>query len=271
MSNCSLGGNDHDSLAYREPQPLSFGKDGSTCFALTLYAYPPRNSHRSVNSSTKKNARPIRNQRMVFNGWKRIHCLKYHVLLSPDGIAIHVYGPVEGRRHDQTVYKESGLADLLDRHFRTEDGRPLYIFGDSGYVCKGQVLSPFKGQLSEEEQMWNESMSKVREPVEWVFGEITKQFPFLDFSRNQKLLLQPCALYYLVGILLCNAHTILHQPQTPQYFHCPPPSLDEYFHGNTIDDTDLDEWCMTSPWTEVEVQEDNEVEGEEDNEDIFED
>lgn len=206
-----------------------------------------------LDGTLRKNARPIRNQRMVFNGWKRMHCLKFHLLLSPDGLAIHVYGPVEGRRHDETVYKESGLQDLLRTHFHTEDGRLLFIFGDSGYSCRGQVLSPFKDPQTDEQRAWNAAMSKVREPVEWVFGEVTKQFAFLDFSRNFKLLLQPCALYYLVAILLCNAHTILHRPQTPQYFGCQPPTLEEYFQGGPIADADLDAWCLSSPWGECDV------------------
>ncbi|KAF8176415.1 hypothetical protein K438DRAFT_1846908, partial [Mycena galopus ATCC 62051] len=47
----------------------------------------------------------------------------------------------------------------------------------------------------------------------------------------------------MVAILLTNAHTILHQPQTSQYFHCPPPTLHEYFHGEQVDDDIMDEWC----------------------------
>ncbi|TDL14163.1 hypothetical protein BD410DRAFT_706083, partial [Rickenella mellea] len=73
-------------------------------------------------------------------------------------------------------------------------------------------------------------MSKVREAVEWTFGEATRLWGYLDFLRNQKLLLQPVGLYYMCGLLFSNAHTILHRPQVPQYFMCEPPSLNEYFH-----------------------------------------
>ena len=67
-------------------------------------------------------------------------------------------------------------------------------------------------------------MDCVREVVEWGFKEVSQQFAFLDFKANQKILLQPCAVYYLVAILFCNAHTILHIPQIPQYFACSPPT-----------------------------------------------
>lgn len=74
-------------------------------------------------------------------------------------------------------------------------------------------------------------MSKVREAVEWGFGDAVRQFAFLDFSKNLKVLLQPVGLLYSVALLLSNAHTIIHHPQIPQYFLCQPPSLQEYFNG----------------------------------------
>ena len=93
-------------------------------------------------------------------------------------------------------------------------------------------------------------MSRVREVVEWGFKEVSQQFAFLDFKANQKILLQPCAIYYLVAILFCNAHI----PQIPQYFACLPPTLAEYFHGGPIDDEELDAWALTSPVGEVDLE-----------------
>jgi hypothetical protein len=57
----------------------------------------------------------------------------------------------------------------------------------------------------------------------------------------------------MVAILLTNAHTILHEPQTSQYFWCKPPSLCEYFHGEPIEDEEMDELCTASPWREIDV------------------
>ncbi|KIJ23155.1 hypothetical protein M422DRAFT_196275 [Sphaerobolus stellatus SS14] len=177
-----------------------------------------------IDGTLQKNAHPVRNQRLVYNGWKRIHCLKYHAVITPDGLVIHVFGPVDGRRHDETVYKESGLSDLLDKHFWTPEGQSLYIYGDPAYSVSAHVMAPFKGpSITPEEQHWNTAMSKIREPIEWLFKEVSQKFTFLDFSRNQKILLTPCGLYYLVSLLLCNAHTILHYPEIPQYFSCLPP------------------------------------------------
>jgi len=190
----------------------------------------------------------------LYNGWKRIHCLKYHSLVAPDGLAIHVYGPVEGRRHDETLYKESGLSELLKQHFWSPEGNALCIYGDPAYGLGPHLLSPYKGAvITEGQSKFNSAMSKVREVVEWSFKEITQQFGYLDFKNNQKVLLQPCGLYYMVSVLLCNAHTILHLPQIPQYFNCRPPSLEEYFQGEPINDDQLNEWAMAPPLDEVDI------------------
>jgi hypothetical protein len=165
---------------------------------------------------------------------------------------IHVYGPVDGRRHDETVFKESGLSAILQDHFVTPSGERLYIYGDLGYSLGPNILCPFKGAvLSEEEKLFNYWMSHIREPVEWAFKEVTQQFEFLDFSRSQKILLTPCGLFYMVALLMCNCHTILHHPQIPVYFNCSPPTLEEYFTGEPTGDTSIDSWSTDSPWEDV--------------------
>ncbi|KIJ37218.1 hypothetical protein M422DRAFT_178426, partial [Sphaerobolus stellatus SS14] len=216
-----------------------------------------------IDGTLQKNAQPVRNQHLVYNRWKRIHCLKYHAVISPDGLVIHVYGPVDGCQHDETVFKESGLPDFLNKHFWTPDSHPLFLYGDPAYSVEPHMLSPYKGPvISSEQAQFNTTMSRIQEPIDWIFKEVTKEFTFIDFAGSQKILLTPCALYYLVTLLLCNVHTILHYPQIPQYFTCPPPTLEEYFHGAPVEDAQLDSWCFDSVWEEVDVQ-DGDVEEDE--------
>lgn len=63
-----------------------------------------------VDGTLRRTARPVRNQRILYNGWKRIHALKFHPVVTPDGFHSHLFGPIEGRRHDETVYQQSGLS-----------------------------------------------------------------------------------------------------------------------------------------------------------------
>jgi hypothetical protein len=54
--------------------------------------------------------------------------------------------------------------------------------------------------------------------VEWVFKEITQQFAYLSWKREQKVFLKALGEEYSVGVLLHNAHVCLHHPQIPQFF-----------------------------------------------------
>ena len=44
-------------------------------------------------------------------------------------------------------------------------------------------------------------------------------FGFLDYVKNQKLLLQPVGVQFCVAALLHNAHVYLHRPQVTQFFN----------------------------------------------------
>ncbi|RPB15811.1 hypothetical protein P167DRAFT_551739 [Morchella conica CCBAS932] len=81
-----------------------------------------------IDGTLRQIARPTWGQEAVYNGWKRLHCLKYQAVVCPDGIIPHLYGPVEGKLHDLTVYRESHLSELLAMHAFAPDGTPLQIY-----------------------------------------------------------------------------------------------------------------------------------------------
>ena len=72
-------------------------------------------------------------------------------------------------------------------------------------------------------------MSTVIIAVEWVFGDITSYFAFLDFKENLKIGLSPIGKMYAVCALLRNAVTRLYGSSTGLYFDVQPPTLQEYF------------------------------------------
>ena len=102
------------------------------------------------------------------------------------------------------------------------------MYGDPAYGVTRSILSPFRGQITPAEQQFNTAMSGVRISVEWTFGKIVQLFAYLDFKKNQKLLLQPVGKYYIVGALLTNCHTCLYGSQTSEYFGLMPPTLEAY-------------------------------------------
>ena len=198
-----------------------------------------------IDGTTRPIARPIRNQRIMYSGHKRIHCLKFQVqymlnfyknnfiltqaITTPNGLIANMFGPVEGRRHDAFILSESGVLDKL-RPFTQPNGQPYVVYGDPAYGIKRSIISPFQSSnpLTPAEQDFNTAMSGVRVSVEWTFGKIIQLFAFLDFKKNIKVLLQPVGKYYVVGALLTNCYTCLYGSQTSSSFNVPPPSLETY-------------------------------------------
>ena len=82
--------------------------------------------------------------------------------------------------------------------------------------------------MTEEQILFNQSMSKVCECVEWGFGKVVAVFAFVDFKKNQKVYLQPVGHMYVTAVLLTNIHTCFYSSQTSQYFGLEPPNVHEY-------------------------------------------
>lgn len=101
-------------------------------------------------------------QRATYNGHKGFDCLKFQAVVAPDGLILHLYGTVEGRRHYRTMFIESNLSVHLSDTMEI-DGVQYYIFGDAAYV-----LRPFQKtgcqniNLTDEQQLFNTKMAEIR-------------------------------------------------------------------------------------------------------------
>lgn len=136
----------------------------------------------------------------------------------------------EGRRHDASMLRMSGLLDGMSTYSYSTRGDPLCVYGDPAYPLRVQLMAPYKSANKTPQQVaFNESMSAVRTAVEWVFGDITNYFTFLDFKRNLKIGLSPIGNMYTACALLRNAYTCLYDSKSGQYFDLTPPTIQEYF------------------------------------------
>ena len=108
-----------------------------------------------------------------------------------------------------------------------------HMYGDPAYGLSRKIVPPFRGHgLSDEEKAFNRDMSSVRVSVEWIFGKLVQYFAFLDWKKNQKILLQPIGKYYLVGAILTNCHTCFHGSVMTTFFGVQPPSLETYLSNH---------------------------------------
>ena len=87
-----------------------------------------------------------RYERVVYNSHKRVHGLKFQSVALPNGLIGKLYGPVEGRRHDARMLKDSGLLNDLSRVGFNIRGEVLCLCGDPAYPLRPKgnvpVLTP---------------------------------------------------------------------------------------------------------------------------------
>lgn len=131
--------------------------------------------------------RPGEKQRVVYNGHKRVHALKFQSVALLNGLIANIYGPVEGRRHDAGILRDSGLLNTLEREACSLRGDVLCLYGDPAYPSRPYLMAPYRiGEVpvfTADMVAFNEAMSSVRAPVEWLFGDVRR----LTLSSSQIL------------------------------------------------------------------------------------
>ncbi|XP_029831683.2 uncharacterized protein LOC115316464 [Ixodes scapularis] len=136
--------------------------------------------------------------------------------MCANGIICELDGPFPGHRHDAVMLRESGLYDKLERLVQ---GSTFTIYGDPAYPLRPLLMRPYAGvSLTAQQQEFNRAMSTVRQAVEWGFGKTLSLFSFVDFKKNQKLLLQNVPQMYRVATILTNCHTCLYGSQVAMFF-----------------------------------------------------
>ena len=197
--------------------------------AIHQQGAPLNNCFGFVDGTVRGIARPKYNQRVMYNGYKRVHSIKFQSVVTPNGLIANLAGPFEGKRHDSTMLHESGLLTDL-RHVAFYNGDPLCLYGDPAFPLGVHLQAPFKGNnITPQMALYNKAMSEVRIAVEMLFGNILNYFKFIDFKREMKVNLSPVGKMYVVCALLENAQTCLYGNQVSQMFGIDPPLLNDYF------------------------------------------
>lgn len=182
-----------------------------------------------IDGTARNICRPILLQEEYYSGHKRNHCVKFQSIIGPDGIISSLMGAYPGRRHDAAIYRASNIYQQLQRVGIFGDRRFL-IYGDQGYPVNDLLLCPFgrRANMPQHQIDFNESMKILRASVEWGFQKVIAEFAFVDFKKNQKLLLQDVEAYYKVAVILTNCHSIFYGNQTASFFGVEPPTIQEY-------------------------------------------
>jgi hypothetical protein len=151
--------------------------------------------------------------------------LKYQALITPDGLVADFFGPIEGRRNDAHMLRESKLIDTLRDSFSD-----LICYGDPAYPILEFLMCPFERHgISERQRAFNKAISRARITVEWIFGILTNTFPGADYKRRNAIFKTPVASWVMVAVYLLNIRTCLQGANAvSRYFNCNPPTVEEY-------------------------------------------
>ena len=168
-----------------------------------------------VDGTVRALSRPNEFQRILYNGHKNVHALKFQSVVAPNGFITNLYGQVEGKLHDSGMLRMSGLLEQLKVHSFDRAGNILRIYGDPAHPLRPHLQAPFRGNNSTNDQIeWNKSMSAVRVSVEWIFGDIINSLNLWILKESLKIELSAAGKMYLVCGLLHKLHYIKQQHQT---------------------------------------------------------
>ena len=89
-----------------------------------------------IDGTVRPVSRPGEHQRVLYNGHKRVHAIKFQSVVAPNGLIANLFGPVKGRRHDSGMLALSGLLPMLEAHCVSPTGQPLCVYGDLAYPLR---------------------------------------------------------------------------------------------------------------------------------------
>ena len=97
------------------------------------YSHPPNRSGLDncwgfVDGTVRRISMPGHDQRIMYNGHKRVHAIKFQSVAAPNGLVANLYGPVERRRHDSGMLADSGLLTNLQVYSFSPTGRVLCLW-----------------------------------------------------------------------------------------------------------------------------------------------
>ncbi|KAF6216956.1 hypothetical protein GE061_001307 [Apolygus lucorum] len=107
-----------------------------------------------------------------------------------------------------TRCRETGFMDQLQR-----------LCEKAAYPISNLLLKPFPQTSTEDHAIYlNRTMSAMRQAVEWGFEKVVRDWDFVDFHKNLKILKEDVASMYNVACLLSNCLSCLYGSQVSDFF-----------------------------------------------------
>jgi len=169
-------------------------------------------------------------QEAWYNGWKKLHGMKWQTVDLPNGMTYHAWGAISVRHNDLYSLRHSTINDLIADE-QLHHLLQYYIYGDSAYMTLDTTHIRARHNYDPNtvrENLENKALSSCREVIEWDYGDMGNFFPFLKMENVLKLSSMPVKKIYLTAMILRNSLNCFRPNQTSQYFNLPPPSFDAW-------------------------------------------
>lgn len=125
-------------------------------------------------------------QNVVYSSHKHKQSLKYQEISTSDGMFLHIFVPLEYRRHDWTLYSRNGDDGQLQQTLNVN--MTIYcVYGDFGYNVMDYLCIPFQATVSEDQSKLKEAMSRPRVAVERMFKELRLYWKAVYFKKKVKV------------------------------------------------------------------------------------
>ena len=111
---------------------------------ITTQGSPLTNCFGFVDVTVRPICRPGEIQRIVYNGHKRVHSLKFQSVALQNGLIANLSGPVEQRPHDAGMLKTSGLLNTLEKVGYSPIWDVLWLCGDPAYSPRSHLMAPYR-------------------------------------------------------------------------------------------------------------------------------
>ncbi|XP_063911960.1 putative nuclease HARBI1 [Zophobas morio] len=134
-------------------------------------------THVKIQSPGGPNAELFRNRKGYFS-------INVQTVASANLKILDIVARWPGSCHDQTIFDNSAIKRRLENN---EFGNNTLLVADSGYGNNMHVITPLIRTRTEVEEVYNEAVTRTRNPVERQYGVWKRRFPILSLGLRLKL------------------------------------------------------------------------------------
>ncbi|OAD66793.1 hypothetical protein PHYBLDRAFT_174819 [Phycomyces blakesleeanus NRRL 1555(-)] len=165
-----------------------------------------------------------KDQKLVYNSWKHIHCIKYQTIAIPDDITSSLVGSFIESTHDARIFDKSKTLDRLIAHLDhiSKDNNVPFeyiVYGDMAYPKSDKVYKSFP-------------LSEANNDIEIEFGKVSQLFKFCKYNYGMKIFANTKpATIYILSTLFKNSHMCINDSAGSKLFKLQPPNIHDYIKG----------------------------------------